>query len=237
MVFLGQYFKRRLGLATAVALVGGSISFFISIRLVAYSIHEFGLSGTLVLTSGAAAQGIITAALFFPRISDFPKTAVKLRDLIPRNAVQSMLILSYSIGSMAMLSGPKYIPPFAKDLNISPENTSWMLSLSGIPDIIAKSFTGPICDLKFVKKRIRTYRILSGALVFLSVPCFLAPNVTSYAELFVVSTLFATGFGAFNILMPIVAADLVGPEKYGATFAAMLWGASLFQFTDIAIIG
>lgn len=66
IVFLSYYFRRRLGIATALPSLGSSVSQLIMAPLCAYLLETYGLPGTFLIFGGVSLHILISAALFFP---------------------------------------------------------------------------------------------------------------------------------------------------------------------------
>ncbi|XP_046560602.1 monocarboxylate transporter 12-like [Haliotis rubra] len=81
LVLIGKYFKKRRGIATAVALSGNSLGNSIFPPVVNFLLDEYGVRGSMLILTGLTMNMWVGGALFRP-LSSFRKTAAGLKSVM-----------------------------------------------------------------------------------------------------------------------------------------------------------
>ena len=118
------------------------------------------------------------------------------------------------------------IPPHAKQLNISKQQTAVILSLTGAGDLIGRIAIGFISDTAFVKRFLERHHIYLICIGTVGVAHLLCPLAVTQAALTVYCVLLGFFGGGFISLMVVVLADWVGAARINSAtgFTLMVQG-------------
>ncbi|XP_053406500.1 monocarboxylate transporter 12-like [Mercenaria mercenaria] len=150
-----------------------------------------------------------------------------LRDYLDYTLMKNAKFFCFGISLMLATLGHSpasvMLPPLAQQHNVTAEKSAFLLSITGIADIIGRLCFGAICDIKALKDN-RKY--LYVASIFISgianITCGFASQYWHFATYSVIFGLFA---GSYNALTPVILVDLLSAEKLSSSFGLSL----LFQ--------
>ncbi|KAH3795789.1 hypothetical protein DPMN_149350 [Dreissena polymorpha] len=150
-----------------------------------------------------------------------------VKDYIDYTLLKNLSFISFGISIMLATLGHSpasvMLPPLAAQNNITAQKSAFLLSITGIADIIGRLTFGAICDIDYLRKK-RNYMYVAA--IFISgvanLVCGFASTYWHFVTYAVVIGLFA---GSYNALTPVILVDLLGAEKLSSSFGLAL----LFQ--------
>jgi hypothetical protein len=131
--------------------------------------------------------------------------------------------LSLMLATLGHSPATVMLPPLALQHDVTAEKSAFLLSITGIADIIGRLCFGAVCDIRALQEN-RKY--LYVASIFISgianITCGFASKYWQFATYSVIFGLFA---GSYNALTPVILVDLLGVDKLSSSFGLSL----LFQ--------
>lgn len=109
-----------------------------------------------------------------------------------------ILMISFSIGTLVFSVLMKYTPPLAIKHGIQNDQVTFILSMSGIPDLCTRLICGLICDSVIIRRHFKRYRRFGVSLVLMSVVCAWLPFMQTYTELMVIMCCVGASTGMYR---------------------------------------
>ena len=130
------------------------------------------------------------------------------------------LCLGIMFFTMSMMSTFVFLPPLAKSKGVTQMQSSYLVSIIGVSDSIARFTSGFILDLKQVKK----YRLLvyNGVMFGVGLMSMIMPSVESFLGFAVVSVFYGLLAGTYVAQKSVVVVDVLGIEKMTSSFGLLL---------------
>ena len=130
------------------------------------------------------------------------------------------LCLGIMFFTMSMMSTFVFLPPLAKSKGVSQMQSSYLVSIIGVSDSIARFSSGLILDLKRVKK----YRLLVyNAVMFgVGIVSMIMPSLESFTSFAIVSACYGLLAGTYVAQKSVVVVDVLGIEKMTSSFGLLL---------------
>ena len=158
---------------------------------------------------------------------DQNKEKRSLKDYLDYTLVKDPRFLCFGISVMLATLGHSpasvMLPALARQYHVEPGKAAFLLSITGITDIIGRLTFGVICDIKFLKENRKYLYVCS---IFISgianITCGFASEYWHFATYSVIFGMFA---GSYNALTPVILVDLLGADKLSSSFGLAL----LFQ--------
>ncbi|CAC5360893.1 Phenylalanine ammonia-lyase 3,Phenylalanine ammonia-lyase class 1,Phenylalanine ammonia-lyase 2,Phenylalanine ammonia-lyase G2B,Phenylalanine ammonia-lyase,Phenylalanine ammonia-lyase G4,Phenylalanine/tyrosine ammonia-lyase,Phenylalanine ammonia-lyase class 2,Phenylalanine ammonia-lyase 4,Phenylalanine ammonia-lyase 1,Phenylalanine aminomutase (L-beta-phenylalanine forming),Phenylalanine ammonia-lyase class 3,Phenylalanine ammonia-lyase G1 [Mytilus coruscus] len=151
-----------------------------------------------------------------------------VKDYLDYTLLTNNRFLCFCISFMLATLGhsPAFImlPALAMQFNISSKDATFILSISGIADIIGRIMLGVLCDIKFFKKNrqnLYVFAIFTSGVA--SICCVFASEYWHFVLYSCILGLFAGG--SYNVLPPVILVDLLGVENLASSCGIAL----LFQ--------
>ncbi|XP_063444117.1 monocarboxylate transporter 12-like [Mytilus trossulus] len=115
------------------------------------------------------------------------------------------------------------LPALAMQYNIRSKEAAFLLSITGIADIVGRITFGVLCDVKIFKKNRQTLYVFA---IFISgVANMCCGFATEYWHFVIYSCIFGLFAGSYNVLTPVMLVDLLGVGKLASSCGLAL----LFQ--------
>ena len=160
-------------------------------------------------------------------IEEQNKEKRSLKDYLDYTLVKDPRFLCFGISVMLATLGHSpasvMLPALARQYHVEPGKAAFLLSITGITDIIGRLTFGVICDIKFLKENRKYLYVCS---IFISgianITCGFASEYWHFATYSVIFGMFA---GSYNALTPVILVDLLGADKLSSSFGLAL----LFQ--------
>ena len=181
-------------------------------------LHAIGRGGTFLVLAGALGSLLVAAALLVPGHRPAPVRAS--RDRSTRGARPSRpvvaLWLAFGLGSAPALAAFAH----AGNLAGTPGAAALPVALLNLGNFAGRLAAGPLSD-RFGRRA--ALHADSGVLLLACVP--LAVGATGLMALIALSLLGAQ-YGALSTLTPAATADVVTPDRFGATYGTVFsaWG-------------
>ncbi|XP_052069045.1 monocarboxylate transporter 12-like [Mytilus californianus] len=115
------------------------------------------------------------------------------------------------------------LPALAMQFNIRSKEAAFLLSITGIADIVGRITFGVLCDVKLFKKNRQTLYVFA---IFISgVANMCCGFASEYWHFVIYSCIFGLFAGSYNVLTPVILVDLLGVENLASSCGLAL----LFQ--------
>ncbi|XP_052221324.1 monocarboxylate transporter 12-like isoform X1 [Dreissena polymorpha] len=156
-----------------------------------------------------------------------PASKFVLKDYIDYTLLKNLSFISVGISVLLAPLGqsPAFmmLPSLAAQNNIPAQKSAFLLSITGIADIIGRLTFGAICDITYLRNN-RKYVYVASIFIsgVASGVCGFAHTYWHFATYAVVFGLFG---GSYHALTPVILVDLLGADKLSSSFGIAL----LFQ--------
>ncbi len=225
---LGFYFKERRALANGLALSGVGLGNLILPPVMTYLLELYGLSGTLLVFAGLSLNVCVAGALLRP-ISAYTRGRKKslspskteshgcsLRDLLgvittlewsllkrPRFLLYGMALYFYMSGYPTFFV---ILPPHAEQEGYSSVKIGYIVSLTGLAELLGRLIAGLCSDFHIIRTRI----IIISGLLLGSLTSALTPTASSYISLSVIGFIYTLGTAPVMAMIPVLMVETVG---------------------------
>ncbi|XP_033759548.1 monocarboxylate transporter 7-like [Pecten maximus] len=124
-----------------------------------------------------------------------------------------------------------YLPHHAKDVGMSDQQTTQLLTIIGCTDLLNKFILAFIAD----NKRIKRHFLVAGSLIITAISTLLIPYCTEFWSLALYSVLYGTFHGTFFAMLAVLVVDFVGIENIsnGLAITMLSHGVSVCVFNPI----
>ena len=127
-----------------------------------------------------------------------------------RNKLVLLFTMVYCLGSVGTCLGVVFIPPMARDKNLTNDEIAITVALVGGTEFVFRIILGFVADLNFIERfRIVQISLFGTAVMLLSIPL-----LESFWHLIVFSVLFGFFSGPLVSLFAPVCIDFVGLDKF-----------------------
>lgn len=245
-----QWFSRRRGFATGVAVAGIGVGFLAGPPVAAALIAVAGWRSAYTVL-GVAALALVALSLTFMERS--PAARGLAQDGDPVGAAPGrqstigvgselssrvystrafwLLYLSCLATSLGLFIPFAHLDAYAKDQHISAAGAAWILGLIGVGSALGRLCIGSAAD------RLGRRRSLGGAYIFMGL--MFAWWLVSHSawQLVIFSIVFGTAYGGFVALLPALTADYFGAARAGAIIGALYTSAGIGNFIGPLVAG
>jgi MFS family permease len=235
-----QWFHRRRGFATGVAVAGIGAGTLAGPPIAAYLLAALGWRSAYTVL-GVAALALIGIAVLRlerspaarglapdgerPTPSDGPARSLP-RETSPVYTTRAFWLLYAScfFSCLAVFVPAVHLVSYAKSEGISATGAAWILGLIGVGSASGRLFLGTAAD------RLGRRRSLGGAYAFMAV--MLAWWLVSHSawQLAIFAVGFGLGYGGFVALLPAITADYFGALRAGAIIGLLYTSAGIGSF-------
>ena len=167
---MGQYFKKKRAAANGIALSGVGIGTLVLPPIFRLLLDSYGLQGALLVMAGISLNVCVAGALLRPisTYRDRSKAQLQQSDKKGRKILKSICgfytliewsllkkysFLLYGVSMLIFAAGfPTYfvtIPAFAEQVGLSKVQAAYLLSFTGMADIIGRISIGFLADFSF----------------------------------------------------------------------------------------
>ncbi|XP_033760706.1 monocarboxylate transporter 10-like [Pecten maximus] len=124
-----------------------------------------------------------------------------------------------------------YLPHHAKDVGMSDQQNTQLLTIIGCTDLLNKFILVFIAD----NKRIKRHFLVAGSLIITAISTLLIPYCTEFWSLALYSVLYGTFHGTFFAMLAVLVVDFVGIEHIskGLAITMVSHGLSICVFNPI----
>jgi MFS family permease len=124
-----------------------------------------------------------------------------------------------------------YIPPFARDCEVSDENIALLVTISAASDVLGRIGLTFIADSKTLKR----HQILAMTMLMNGLSCLFVHFYTNFSTLIVFSVIYGIFGQVFFSLYPVIIVDFLGLEnlRHGLTTVMLTMGSSVAIATVI----
>lgn len=146
------------------------------------------------------------------------------KKLIDLTLLKNSRFLTFCIGicflSLAFNSVLIFIPPLAKDLGLTRLQGAYILSISGLFDILGRLGSGVILNLK----KIKPFRMIiyNTAMFLLGILSFTLPLSSSFIELSIIGAFYGLLTGIYTSQKSVILADILGSESLNSSFGILI---------------
>jgi len=224
VISVGQYFDRRLSLATGIVTCGSGVGTFVFAPLTASLVQRFGWRGCnqamallccslilcgLVMAPGPNSRGRSQMSLF---------ESVRSMAAVARKPAMILICLGNVLDPMAIYITYTYLPSMAESyLNFTSSQSSLLISSVGVANTVGRIFSGWLTDLPQVSALVVTLLSTCLAGVF---PALL-PLSTSYPLLTFLCACFGFILSAIPAVTTRLLVDLMGRDQLNSSFGVL----------------
>jgi len=219
VVAVGQYFNKRLNLATGISVCGSGAGTFLFAPIAATLVQHYGWRGCnrvmAVFCLLCSAFGLVMAPV---KSKNQSRQKTKLIDFQIFKNIPFVLVMIGNIPTvMAVYTTYAYLPPIAESIGFSSDKAAFLISMVGITNTIGRVASGWITDIPCISPLVVTIiaTLLSG--IFPA----LMPIGGSYSILLVISGLFGFTISALPTVTTGLIIDLLGVRNLNSAFGAL----------------
>uniref|UniRef100_A0A8C4X0I4 Major facilitator superfamily (MFS) profile domain-containing protein n=1 Tax=Eptatretus burgeri TaxID=7764 RepID=A0A8C4X0I4_EPTBU len=238
VALIGLHFPQRCSMTTGLAMSGNGVGTFILAPISQILVEVYTWRGDLLILGGLMAHTCICAAFLRPPPSTPSSPATQPCNLFGGNKTREvkahnlcskfvswhwnsdsplfnhefiLYIVAVSLLSYGCITPLLFVVTYAQENGVPDRHSAFLLSIIGILTIVGNVTYSWLMDSKCLS----CYRVHA----FAPIVCLLALNVlllpvsSSYTFLIFCTVLFGYCNGASTIVIPIVAAKLVGPKR------------------------
>ncbi|KAL3871119.1 hypothetical protein ACJMK2_039138 [Sinanodonta woodiana] len=131
------------------------------------------------------------------------------------------LCIAMSLFTMAFHIAFVFLPPLIKDRGMTELDAAYIVTITGIMDVVGKILAGFILDLNSIKK----YRLLiyNGIMIVVGTVSLLIPSVSTFTGFALLCAFYGLMLGAYISQKSIVIIDIPGVEKLTSSLGLLLW--------------
>ncbi|XP_052811714.1 monocarboxylate transporter 12-like isoform X1 [Mya arenaria] len=155
------------------------------------------------------------------------------REYLDYTLLKRPLFLCFGVSVMLATCGHSpatvMLPPLAIEHHVTPQRAAFLLSITGIADIVGRLAFGFLCDIDILRNN-RKYLYMASIFIsgIANITCGFSTQYWQFATYSVIFGLFA---GSYNALTPVILVDLLGSGKLASSFGLAL----LFQGTGFLL--
>jgi len=130
------------------------------------------------------------------------------------------LCLAILLFTGSMMSTFVFLPPLAKSKGVTQMQSSYLVSIIGVSDSLARFSSGFVLDMK----RVKPYRLLVYNFVMcgVGIVSMIMPSVQGFTGFAVVSAMYGAFTGIYVAQKSVVVVDVLGLEKMASSFGLLL---------------
>lgn len=230
VVAVGQYFNKRLNLATGISVCGSGAGTFLFAPVTSTLVQQYGWRGCnrmmAVFCLLCSLFGLVMAPV---KTKNQDRQKTKLIDVKIFKNIPFVLVMLGNIPTvMAVYTTYAYLPSMAQSLGFSADKASFLISMVGITNTIGRVASGWFTDIPCISPLVVTIiaTLLGGIFPVLM------PFGGSYSILLVISGLFGFTISALPTVTTALIIDLLGISNLNSAF-----GTLTFVRGSAALIG
>lgn len=219
VIAVGQYFSKRLNLATGIAVCGSGAGTFIFAPLSSFLVQSYGWRGCNQVMAGLCLLCSVFGLVMVPvkRRSQ----AVEKTKLIDFEIFKNLPFVLYMVGQiptvMAVYCTYSYIPSMATNLGFSAENASFLISVVGITNTVGRVLSGWITDIPCISPMVVT---IVGTMIAGIFPVLL-PIGGSFVSMMVICGFFGFAISALPTVTTGVIVEMLSLKQLNSAFGAL----------------
>jgi OFA family oxalate/formate antiporter-like MFS transporter len=227
---VGQWFDRRRGLATGIAVAGTGIGSLVLAPLSSRLIDAFGwrpamrVIAALGLVALLGAGSVMRARFAGPRRGGAWAAA-------RGNRTFKLLFLSALVAAYGYWVPFVHLVPYAEDRGISRASAAVLVSIIGIANTAGRVLMGAVAD------RIGRHRMMQFSAFAMAAAMLTWPYARSWGALAVFGVFYALFAGAFIALLPALAGDYFGMNRLAGITGMLFSGAALGTLFGAPVTG
>lgn len=127
---------------------------------------------------------------------------------------------SICLFTLAFKSAFTFLPALAESKGVSPSESAYLLSISGILDTIGRIMAGFILDIECI----RPFRpiIYNGVIFVITGLSFLSPFMENFVQFAVLFGLYGMLTGTYVSQKSVILVDILGQEKLSSSFGLLI---------------
>jgi MFS family permease len=217
---VGQWFDRRRGLATGIAVAGTGVGSLVLAPLSSGLIDAFGWRSAMRILAGAGLVALLAAG-----------SVMRARFAGPRrggawaaargNRTFKLLFFSSLVAAYGYWVPFVHLVPYAEDRGIGRASAAVLVSIIGIANTSGRVVMGAVAD------RVGRHRMMQFSALAMAVAMFTWPYARSWRALAIFGVFYALFAGAFIALLPALAGDYFGMNRLAGITGMLFSGAAL----------
>ncbi|XP_045199293.2 monocarboxylate transporter 12-like [Mercenaria mercenaria] len=130
------------------------------------------------------------------------------------------LCLSVLLFTSSMMSVFVFFPPLARSKGVSQMQSSFLVSIIGASDSVARFTSGVVLDMK----KIKPYRLLvyNGVMFGVGIVCMIMPSIEGFGGFAAIAACYGIFTGTYVAQKSVVVVDVLGLEKMTSSFGLLL---------------
>ncbi|XP_060597580.1 monocarboxylate transporter 12-like [Ruditapes philippinarum] len=130
------------------------------------------------------------------------------------------LCVSVLLFTSSMMSVFVFFPPLARSKGVSQMQSSFLISIIGASDSVARFTSGFVLDMKKVKP----YRLLvyNGVMFGVGIVCMIMPSIEGFSGFAIIAACYGIFTGTYVAQKSVVVVDVLGLEKMTSSFGLLL---------------
>jgi len=220
VVAVGQYFTRRLALATGLCVTGSGVGTFVFAPIASSLVKWGGWRGCNRVMAGICTTGLLCGLAMVPS-NKAPRRRASGGVVRPTGMVEVLrspklwFVMAGNIPApMAVYITYTYLPSMAEGLGFSLTQASLLISVVGVTNTIGRMVSGAITDLP----RVSALAVTIGATAVSAVFPALMPLAQSYPVLVVLAGVFGLLISALPTVTCSLLVDLLGIQNLNSSF-------------------
>jgi len=218
-VILTKYFKRRLALASGIALSGAAIGSLAYGPLVEALYSKYGIAVTFRTLAGFQSLMFFSALTFRPVEKEIAQIECQRKcDCgIFSNRGYVIWVAALSTFMLVFLVPFVHLVRFAEDRGVNKTQASLLTGYLAIGVLVGSLVFGFVCDLP----RFNRLKVCQLTLLSMAISCCIVTLATKYEWICVYAFAFGVLDGGYEMLVPVITRDLVGPRKVARAIGAL----------------
>jgi len=154
VVTVGQYFKKRLNLATGISVCGSGAGTFLFAPIASHLISNYGWRGCNRVMAAFCLLCSILGLVMAPNVQrqrNSSNNQIREKKLIDVGILKNVPFLLYILSNIPTLMGVytlfSYLPAIGDSNGLSPEQSSFLISMIGITNTIGRVIFGWLTDM------------------------------------------------------------------------------------------
>ncbi len=231
---VGQWFKKKRGLAVGIAVAGSGIGQFSMAQVIGTLLDTVGWRQTLRYLALINGVGLICCSLIIRRRLPCARHLFNFQNLTEFLSNPNFMLLSwgYMIFVFGMLIPNGYLVIYSKKHGLSQTNAVLLLSVMGITNGIGRVVVGQIADQSFGRLNLLKLSMICAGICTL---CWL--TCKDFSSLLAFSLIYGFVGGGAVSLVPSIAADILGVRKISSFTGVMYTISSIANLSSTPIAG
>jgi len=240
VVAVGQYFSKRLSLATGICVCGSGAGTFAFAPLAAVFLENWGWRGCNRLLSLACLACSLCGLLMTPgKINKAKKTEDKTIGqsswLVIMSSIPFLLVMAGNLPTvMAIYTTYTYMPTMAEGAGVSASDASFLISVIGVTNTLGRILSGWLTDLPGASALVVTIVASALACIF---PALMPITSSSYSGLLAVAAIFGLLLAAIPSVTSSLLVDLLGIKHLNNSFGVLTFVRGVAAFIGPPIAG